>query len=281
MGKYTFLNTNTKIKSDSLDVLFPDWDGPNERVMVYCAHDDDAILGCGYAMSAILDDGAELYMTIACNGHCGYSTPEEKETIVERRREEAYQCYEKFGIPRNHILRLENPDFSANNCVGLFLDEAKNEGHFRKTITFLREHKITRILVVNHYHEHIDHSAANTMGSYDAPQAGDAFSVDWAEPYPVKSVAEYSCWADLDPEDALVCGRDVNLRANVVLAVDPVVEEKVLDGIRCYPSQVAIIEDLCAQRAGRRLPDGRMIECYLKFDPRPKFNYEPYKKFFE
>lgn len=280
MEKYTFIDTNTKEKSNSLETLFPGWDGPNERVMVYAGHDDDAILGCGYAMSAILDDGAQLFLTIACNGHCGYSTPEEKDTIVERRREEAYQCYERFGIPRDHILRLEYPDFSANNFIGLFLDGDKTEGHFTKTIPFLRKNKITRILVVNHYREHNDHSAANWMGAYDAPQAGDAHSVDWAEPYPVKSVAEFSCWADFDPEDAMVSGRPAEMRANVALAVDPVVEEKVLEGIKAYPSQAAIIEDLCAQRAGRKLPDGRMIECYLKFDPRPKFNFEPYKQLF-
>jgi len=280
MGKFTFLDTNTKKKTESLDVLFPGWDGPNERVMVYCGHDDDAILGASYLIQAAIADGAQVYVTIACNGHCGYSTPEEKDTIVDIRREEAYHGYEILGVPRDHILRLELPDFSAASYVGLFLDETKREGHFRKTITNLRKHKITRILTTNPYHEHSDHTAAYLMGAYDAPQAGDAHSVDWAEPYPVKSVAMYSCWAEFAPEDAMVNGRDIDVRANVVVAVDPQIEEKFIESISAFASQVAITEDLRAQRARRKLPDGRYLECYIKYDPRPKFNFDPYKSMF-
>lgn len=280
MSNFTYLDTNTGRKNESLDTLFPGWHGPDERVMVYCGHDDDAILGASYVIQACVADGAQVYVTIACNGHCGYSTPEEKDTIVDRRREEAYRGYEVLGVPRDHVLRLELPDFSAASYVGLFIDENKREGHFRRTITNLRRNKITRILTTNPYHEHSDHTAAYLMGAYDAPQAGDAHSVDWAEPYPVKSVAMYSCWAEFDPEDAMVCGRDVDVRANVVVAAAPCIEDKTIESISAFPSQEAIIEDLCAQRAGRKLPDGRFLECYIKYDPRPKFNYEPYKKLF-
>lgn len=280
MDKFTYLNTNTKEKSASLEALFPGWDGPNERVMVYSPHDDDAILGAGYAIRAAIEDGAEVFLTIVCNGHCGYSHPEEKDIIVETRRKEAYDCYESFGIPKDHILRLEFPDFSALQYVGLFLDENKREGHFKKTITTLRENRITRILVPNHYHEHIDHYAAYMIGAYDVPQAGDAILVDWAEPYTVKSTAQYSVWAELDPEDAILAGRDITLRASLVIAADPSVEDKVIAGIKAFPSQASVIEDLVAQRAARKLSDGRFIECYLHLDPRPKFNFKPYKDLF-
>ena len=280
MDRFTFLNTNTKEKTNSLEALFPGWDGPQERVMVYSPHDDDAILGAGYAIRAAIEDGAEVFLTIVCNGHCGYSYPEEKDTIVETRRGEAYDCYERFGIARDHILRLEFPDFSALQYVGLLIDENKREGHFKKTITTLRENRITRILVPNHYHEHIDPCAAYLIGAYDAPQAGDAHSVDWADPYTVRSTAQYSVWAELDPEDAVLAGRDKDLRASLVIAADPSVEDKVIEGIKAFPSQAEVIEDLVAQRAARRLSDGRFIECYLHVDPRPKFNFEPYKKLF-
>jgi len=72
----------------------------------------------------------------------------------------------------------------------------------------------------------------------------------------------------------------VDVRANVVVAAAPCIEDKTIESISAFPSQEAIIEDLCAQRAGRRLPDGRFLECYIKYDPRPKFNYEPYKAMF-
>ena len=116
------------------------------------------------------------------------------------------------------------------------------------------------------------------MAMYDAPQAGDAHSVDWADPYPVRSTAQYSVWAELDPEDALVAGRDTSLRADTVLIASPEVEEKVFEGLKEYVSQQAIIADLLEQRKARKLPDGRFIEVYRRFDPRPKLDFEPYKR---
>lgn len=264
-----------------LDVLFPDWAGGDERVMVYSPHDDDAILGAGYAMRAAMDAGAEVHVVIVCDGACGYSTPEEKEGIVARRRAETLDCYRAFGIPGDRVLFLSYPDFSAIQYVGRILDPAR-EGHFRATITELRRRRITRILAPNHYHEHIDHLAAYLMAAFDSPQAGDAHSVDWAEPYPVRSTAQYSVWAEFDPEDALVRGRgDRGLRADVVLAASSEVEDEVMRGIGRYPSQAAIIASLVEQRRGRLLKDGRFIELYRRFDPRPKLDFAPYKRLIE
>ena len=277
MPKYTYYDANARTTSDSLEAIFPGWDGKNERVMVYSPHDDDAILGAGYAMRAAMDDGAEVSITIVCSGNAGYSTPGERDTIVESRQKETIACYEAFGIRPENIHFLGYSDFSAIQYVGWNIAPGR-EGHFRRTITTLREKKITRILVPNHYREHIDHLAASMMAAFDAPQAGDAFAVDWAEPYPVRSVAQYSVWAELDPEDALVARRDPAVRANIVLAADESVERAVDRGIEAYVSQGAIIADLVEQRKARRLADGRFIEVYLRFDPRPKLSFDPYKK---
>ena len=276
MRRFSCIDTNTRAVSPGLSALFPGWDGKNERLVVYSPHDDDAILGAGYAMRAAIEDGAEVYIVIVCSGNAGYSTPEERDIIVEKRRRETLNCYEAFGIPRERITFLGFSDFSALQYLGWNIAPAR-EGHFRRCITLLRSLRATRVLVPNHYHEHIDHIAAYMMGAYDAPQSGDAFCVDWADPYPVRSVAQYSVWADLDPEDALIAGRNTALRANLVLAVDPAVERVVDTGIEAYVSQSEIIADLVEQRKARCLPDGRFIEVYLRFDPRPKLSFAPYQ----
>ncbi|MDD4017223.1 MAG: PIG-L family deacetylase [Kiritimatiellae bacterium] len=278
--KYDYLDVDLK-KWGGSETLFPGWNAADERVCVYSPHDDDAILGAGYAMRAAMDAGAEVHVFIVCDGACGYSTPEDRDVIVARRKQETLDCYREFGVPEKNILFLGYPDFSAVQYVGRILDPARN-GHFRTTITELRQRRITRILAPNHYREHIDHVAAHLMAAFDSPQAGDAHSVDWAEPYPVRSTAQYSVWAELDPEDALVKGRkDKGLRADVVLAVSPEVEAAVMDGIRRYPSQKAIIASLVEQRQERLLEDGRFIEVYRRFDPRPKLDFTPYKRLIE
>lgn len=277
MNRFSYINMDDRKTYTDLSAIFPGWNAKDERLVVYSPHDDDAILGAGYAIRAAVEDGAEVYIFIVCSGNAGYSTPEERDTIVEKRHCETLNCYERFGVPRDHILFLDFSDFSALQYVGWNIAPDR-EGHFRTTITKLRTIKATRVLVPNHHREHIDHCAAYVMGSYDAPQAGDAFSVDWADPYPVRSCAQYSVWADLDPEEALVAGRDPALRADVVMAVAPEVEESVFEGIRAYASQQSIIADLVQQRKARKLPDGRFIEVYLRYDPRPKLNFEPYKR---
>lgn len=278
MRTYDCLDVDAR-KWGTLETLFPGWKGAEESVCVFSPHDDDAILGCGYAMRAALDAGARVTVIVVCDGGCGYSTPAEKDGIVERRQRETLECYGEFGIPEGDVLFLGFPDFSAIQYVGRVLDESGREGHFRKTITEMRERRVTRILAPNHYHEHLDHLAAYLIAAFDSPQVGDAHSVDWAEPHAVVSTAQYSVWAELDPEDALLKGReDRGLRADVVMAAGAEVEDCVMRGIRRYASQEAIIADLVEQRRARLLPDGRFLEVYRRFDPRPKLSYEPYKK---
>jgi len=261
-----------------LDTLFPGWEGPSESLCVYSPHDDDAILGAGYAMRAAIESGAKVTVIIVCDSACGYSTPAEKDGIVARRQKETLDCYRALGMKDEDVIFLGFPDFSAIQYVGRFLDHNR-EGHFKKTITELRQRRVTRILAPNHYREHIDHLAAYLIAAFDSPQAGDAHSVDWAEPFAVKSTAQYSVWAELDPADALLKRReDLGLRADVVLTATPDVEDAVIDCVKRYPSQMAIIADLVEQRKARQLPDGRFIEVYRRFDPRPKLDFSPYKK---
>ncbi len=276
MERFSFINLDTGQIRNNLDIIFPNWQGESECLCVYSPHDDDAIIGAGYAMRAALDSGARVYVLIVCSGNAGYSTLDTKDTIVATRKRETLACYRTFGIPEENIIYLDFPDFSAISYVGWQLAHG-GEGHFRRTISELRAQRVTRILAPNHYREHIDHLAASMMATYDAPQCGDAVAVDFGEPNTVASVAEYSVWADLDPEDAMLNGRDSRLRANALAVAPPEVEEGVRLAIRKYETQQTIIADLVRQREERRLPDGRYIEAYLKLDPRPRLNYQPYR----
>lgn len=118
MKGYSLLDLNTEKVSPNLDVLFPNWRGAQERVCVYSPHDDDAILGAGYAMRAALDGGAQVHIIIVCSGNAGYSTIEAKDTIVETRKRETLACYAAFGIPAENIVFLDVSDFSALSSLG-------------------------------------------------------------------------------------------------------------------------------------------------------------------
>lgn len=277
--KFNYFDLDKKIKSDDISTIFPNF-AENEVLAVMSPHDDDAIIGAGYAMLAAQNAGADVYVVIFCKGDAGYSTVNEKESIVQVRREETYNCYEKLGIPRDHILRLDYPDFSALNYCGWILTD-KSAGQMQTILKFLRDKKVTRVMIPNHYHEHIDHLAAHIMSSYDCPQSGDAALVDYGTPHKVKSTLQYSVWADLDPENALINGRSPNLRANRILEVGENCEQAIATAIEEYVSQKEIIKTLVAARKERKTKNNTYVEIYIEFDCRPKLNFAPYKEWVE
>ena len=272
--KFTYCNTDTNAVTQEIRLLFPGF-GTDEVLAVMSPHDDDAILGAGYAMLAAREEGAEVYVVIFCRGDAGYSTVEEKATIEEVRTRETVECYKRLGVPADHILRMNFPDFSAYGNIGWEKADGK-PGDMPRLLRFLRDKKVTRVMIPNHYHEHIDHLATYMMASFDVPQAGDAALVDCGTPHAVRSTLQYSVWADFDPEDALVHGRRIGLRANRILVATPAVEETIDDAIRAYSSQEKIIEDLVASRRERQTATGAFVEPYIAFDCRPKINLKPY-----
>lgn len=276
---FKYCNIDTKNISADINVLFPDF-GENEVLAVMSPHDDDAIIGAGYAMLAAQSKGAEVYVVIFCRGDAGYSTVEEKDTIEKVREKETYDCYERIGIDKDHILRLNFPDFSAiGNCGWQKADG--NPGEMPVLLRFLREKKVTRVMLPNHHREHIDHLAAHLMSSFDVPQAGDSALVDYGTPHSVKSTLEYSVWADLDPQDALVNSRPSSLRANRILAVSCDAEEKIADAISAYVSQEEIIKGLVEARKERKTSKNSFIEVYIAMECRPKIDFSPYIKWVE
>lgn len=272
--KFQYCSIDKNEVSCDINAIFPGF-GDREVLAVMSPHDDDAILGAGYAILAAKQAGADVYVVIFCRGDAGYSTVEEKETIEDVRKAETFDCYARLGIPADHILRLNFPDFSAIGNIGWEKADG-NPGDMPVILRFLREKQVTRVMIPNHYHEHIDHYAAHMMASYDVPQAGDAALVDHGTPHAVVSVLEYSVWADLAPEDALVHGRPSNLRANRILVADSSAEEKIDDAIAAYVSQGEIIKNLVNARKERRTAADTYVEVYLTFDCRPKINFRPY-----
>lgn len=274
---FKYFDVDKKTVNEDINTLFPGF-GKDEVLAVMSPHDDDAIIGAGYAMLAAQKAGTEVYVVIFCRGDAGYSTVEEKATIEKVREEETYDCYARMGIDKEHIIRLNFPDFSAIGHVGWEKADGK-PGQMPTLLRFLREKKVTRVMVPNHYHEHIDHVAAHIMSSFDTPQAGDSALVDYGTPHAVKSTLEYSVWADLDPENALVSGRASNLRANRILAVSEDVEEKIAECIYAYVSQKEIIRGLVDARSERKTKSKMFVEVYIEFDCRPKISFDPYKEF--
>jgi len=278
-ANFTFYDLNRKVKSKDPNLIFEGWQPENERIAILSPHDDDALLGAGYLLLYTLAAGAQAHIVIFCNGCGGYSKPEQKGKIVEIRKTESLNAYKKLGLKEKNITRFDYPDFSLRGFIGLFLP--KNEkGTTFKTIYTLRKIRPTRMIIPNEYREHLDHEAASCIGAYDGPQVGDPILVDIGEPFRIKTYLKYSIWGDFSPEDSLVNNRPTNLRSNVAIVANEEVERKIQASVMEFKSQQEIIRGLVKEREERRVNGGH-IELYLKFDPRPRLVYEPYKKVVE
>ena len=182
MSANIYFDLRKQIYSKNIDVIFPGWEDGAERLAVFGAHDDDPLIGAGYAMAAAAEHGAELFAVIFCSGDCGYSIPEQKDSIMETRRMENKNAFTKFGVKTENIIRFEYPDFSLRQFAGNKLESGKS-GVFLKIVDFIRQKGITRALLPNGYREHFDHTAAYEMGLYDIVQAGDPIVSDRGKPH--------------------------------------------------------------------------------------------------
>lgn len=271
---FAYYNLRNEKKSQSIDFFFPNWEGQNEKIAVFSPHDDDAILGAGYVISAALANHAEVYIFIFCNGCAGYSDPAQKDEIIAIRRAETEAAYGRLGISRQRIIRMDFPDFSALGQIGWKLINGQ-EGSFPLILRKFREIGVTRLIIPNGYREHIDHEAVSKMGAYDGPQAGDPILADWGPPQVIKSFLVYAVWGDFSPEDSLINRTALDIRANLGIKVSGEVEARIDVALREWNSQLRIIDGILRARETRKCTEG-YIEGYLSFDPRPSLDYGPY-----
>ena len=275
---FIYYDLRQGIKSQDIGLLFPDWQGKQERVAVVCAHDDDGVIGAGYLILAAIANGAQVYQVIFCDGCFGYSTPEEKETIHERRRLENIASCHTLGIPEENIIRFEYHDFSLLPNMGWYLPD-EQLGTMARFLPAMRKISPTRLALINGYREHIDHETAYRIGAFDGPQMGDPIIAEYGRTPYIRTYLQYATWGDFSPEDALVKGTSSQLRANRAIQVPLEVEERVSESIQKFESQQQIISGILKQRLEGRFQDGKGLELYQVFDPRPPLDFKPYHHF--
>ena len=262
-----FVNFETGQKQGRLDTLFPGWK-KGERVAFFSPHDDDAALGAGYMILATVRSGGVPAVVIFCRGDAGYSTPDEKRGIVNRRKEEAVRAYGTLGVRKEAIHFFSLPDFSLMSSLDRRPPWGK--GVFDKIVTFLRREPVSRLLISSGHLEHWDHTAVFYAGIYTAPQAQDPILADLGSPHPIRTYLAYSVWGDFEPaSDAQATPANLGILA---AAHD---EERVIAAIKEFSSQARIIKDIVAHRR-RRQTDGGYLELYKSVQVRRPIDYSPY-----
>jgi LmbE family N-acetylglucosaminyl deacetylase len=255
-------------RSEKIDLLFPGWE-KGEKVAFLSPHDDDVVLGAGYLVKAVVENGGIPVVFIFCKGDAGYSTVEDKKTIVKTRKKETVKAYKGLGVPAGNLFHSEIPDFSLSPYVNRDLPGGK--GLFEEQVRLFRKEKVSRVVFSSGFYEHWDHTAVYQMGIYTSPQAGDPILADLGEPYAPKNYYIYSVWGDFEPAES-VWG---SIRADKGILADSKQENAVREAVQAFTSQKKIFQAIVELREKRKSEAG-YLELYRTVSVRDPIDFKPY-----
>jgi LmbE family N-acetylglucosaminyl deacetylase len=264
-----FIDFRTAGKHASIEAFFAGWKR-GESVAFLSPHDDDAVLGAGFLIRAVLESGGRPHVLIFCRGDAGYSTPAEKRTIVRARRREAVAAYGVLGVDPADIYFFGVPDLSLMAYVNRKMPD--REGVLDGFIRILRGHRAGRVVFASPHYENWDHTAVYNLGMYAAPQAGDPILADLGPPCPVRSMLVYSVWGDFGPAG----GKAGPPGADLGILADEEVERLVRKSLRAFVSQSSVMENTAARQRNRRKGPGGYLELYQRAQVRKPIDYGPY-----
>ncbi|UCC23733.1 MAG: PIG-L family deacetylase [Planctomycetota bacterium] len=82
------------------------WQGERECFLFISDRDDDVAAGAGLLIRLAERENIPVDILIVTDRSMGYCSLDEKETVSKIRREEAFQCYQFPGVPKEKIIWL-------------------------------------------------------------------------------------------------------------------------------------------------------------------------------
>jgi LmbE family N-acetylglucosaminyl deacetylase len=124
-----------------------------KKVLVFSAHSDDDVLGCGGSIAKFSDEGYEVIVVIFTKGDL--SSPWlKKEYLLETREKESEKVGNLLGVSETIFLRYDDRN------LGIQLRDKKALGKIKQIIS---ENKPAKILVHSKYDPHKDHQAVSDL----------------------------------------------------------------------------------------------------------------------
>jgi LmbE family N-acetylglucosaminyl deacetylase len=266
-----FIDFAARRRGGDPGLVFPGW-APGETVAFFSPHDDDAVLGAGCLIQAVVAAGGIPLVLVFCRGDAGYSTIEAKATIVAVRREETRRAYASLGVAESDILSFGVPDFVLLETLVRRPVDPLGESLFDRLIAVLRSRRVSRIVFSSGHREHADHTAVSWHALYTAPQAGDPILADLGPPSPIRGFLAYAVWSDFEPS-----GDPARPAADKGLLADEAAEMRVRASLAEFVSQGEILRRTVAARRDDRKAEGGYLELYRTYDIRRPIEAAPYK----
>mgnify|MGYP001061092183 CR=1 FL=1 len=215
----------------------------NQTWLFVSPHDDDVCIGAGLFMQAAMREGVALQVLIVTDGCMGYCQLEDRDRIVDIRREEAYRSYEALGIPRDRVAYVSYPDGGLIPFIGR---RRAREGEdaiagyvgLQNALTYhLRKVRPTRVYVPTHTDLHPDHRITHSELMISVFHAAGAIWPELGEPLAEPpSVGELAVYCDFEDLPNLeIIGNDTAFQTKLksILAFQSQVQiDRLVDSLR-------------------------------------------------
>jgi LmbE family N-acetylglucosaminyl deacetylase len=131
-------------------------------------HDDDLCIGAGLFMQAAVREGVEVRVLIVTDGRMGYCAEEQREAIIDIRRQETHESFGVLGIGADRVTYLGYPDCELTPWIGRRAARAGElaisgfVGLQNALTYYLRQFRPSRVYVPTHTDLHPDHRITNS-----------------------------------------------------------------------------------------------------------------------
>jgi LmbE family N-acetylglucosaminyl deacetylase len=145
--------------------IWSNWQNEKEAWLFIAPHDDDIVCGAGLTFLAALQSKINVFAAVVSNGRMGYCTEEQRQTIVQVRREETQASFAHLGLPQENLYLFDYDDGSLLQNMGrrFATDPADPNAiaggtGLQNTLTWLlRKIRPTRVFIPNRLDLHPDH----------------------------------------------------------------------------------------------------------------------------
>jgi LmbE family N-acetylglucosaminyl deacetylase len=155
---------------------------PWNNALVFCAHADDEIIGCGGTIARLRAQGARVTVAVYTVGETSYTTPGAKGTIAAARHGEMKACDRVLGISRR--IKLGRPTQGVVN----------DRETYQLTTRIIREVRPDVIFTHAYGDKHRDHRAIAEMVDEARWKASEPVLADMGRPWYTPELYFFEIW---------------------------------------------------------------------------------------
>ena len=153
--------------------------GNVQKMLVFGAHGDDEIIGCGGTIARLAGLGVEVTVVTFTRRETSYARPEDKDKAAKSADQEMRAANDILGVSLREVLGIPNQAVTNDRET------------FQQCVKLIRKHQPEIIFTHSPHDHHRDHRAVSLLVDEARWKAWENLSPDWGAPWETKLVLHY------------------------------------------------------------------------------------------